>query len=644
MNTHFPYKQVHLDFHTYGKIPNVGKNFSKENFQAALKEAHLDSITVFAKCHMGYCYYPTKVGKMHPNLNFDLTAAMVEAAHEIGVRAPVYVTAGLNEENAAEHPEWHAKRSIDGDSRWSEFTLLCLSSGEWIKHIYALTEEICQRIKDLDGLFFDIVLVDRACYCDACKAGMKELGLDYTKEEDAKKYYILKRQSFMENCRSILRKYHPKATIFFNSGGAAWDRPEFHEYSSHFEMEDLPTSWGGYDRLPMRAKFFAQSGKPYLAMTGKFHLNWGEFGGYKHPDAIKYEICSMALYGAGCSIGDHMHPDGVMDLVTYENIGKAYGYLEKIAPYCYGGKPTAKLGLYPHTDKSEGQGLACLLSASQIDFEIADKDFSGFDLIIFPSGAKTNDEVIKRLKDYLAQGGKLLCFGDGLVKDSEFLIDVGAKYLGAPNFDCDYIHTTEKNEKLPDAPLLCYYCGHQIEATTGEIVTNRITSFFRKSDKTFCDYRHVPYDKEQKVGVSAVKKENIVYDCHPLGTIYEQYGSLYHRHYFLHLLNALEYVPAFKVDGLGSAGRATLIDQPERKRYCFNMVYAIPTKHGKAEVIEDIFPVFNVRIILRVPKQIKRAYLPLSGEELEIVKNGDEQSVLVPKVLCHETVVFEYKA
>ena len=49
----FPYRQVHLDFHTYGQIPNIGKHFSKENFQAALKEAGLDSITVFAVRELG---------------------------------------------------------------------------------------------------------------------------------------------------------------------------------------------------------------------------------------------------------------------------------------------------------------------------------------------------------------------------------------------------------------------------------------------------------------------------------------------------------------------------------------------------------------------------------------------------------------
>mgnify|MGYP002512736179 CR=1 FL=1 len=55
------------------------------------------------------CYYPTKVGTMHPYLKFDLTGAMVDAAHEIGVRAPIYITVGWSHEDAAAHPEWRHK-------------------------------------------------------------------------------------------------------------------------------------------------------------------------------------------------------------------------------------------------------------------------------------------------------------------------------------------------------------------------------------------------------------------------------------------------------------------------------------------------------------------------------------------------------
>ena len=64
-------KCVHLDFHTSPDIEGIGEEFNKEEFASTLKEAKVDLITVFAKCHHGYCYYPTKVGKMHPHLKFD---------------------------------------------------------------------------------------------------------------------------------------------------------------------------------------------------------------------------------------------------------------------------------------------------------------------------------------------------------------------------------------------------------------------------------------------------------------------------------------------------------------------------------------------------------------------------------------------
>ena len=108
-NELFTKRQVHLDFHTSPDINGIGENFSKEDFKNSLKVGKIQSVTVFAKCHHGLCYYPTKVGKMHPHLSFDLTGEMVDAAHEIGVRAPIYITAGWSDLDAREHPEWISK-------------------------------------------------------------------------------------------------------------------------------------------------------------------------------------------------------------------------------------------------------------------------------------------------------------------------------------------------------------------------------------------------------------------------------------------------------------------------------------------------------------------------------------------------------
>ena len=94
------FRQVHLDFHTSEKIENIGAKFDKKRFQEMLKTGHINSITLFSKCHHGWSYHPAKANEMHPNLNFDLLGAQIEAAHEIGVKTPVYLSAGLDEKTA----------------------------------------------------------------------------------------------------------------------------------------------------------------------------------------------------------------------------------------------------------------------------------------------------------------------------------------------------------------------------------------------------------------------------------------------------------------------------------------------------------------------------------------------------------------
>lgn len=49
------YRQVHLDFHTSEYIPDIAADFDKDEFAKTLEEAHVDSITCFARCHHDGC-------------------------------------------------------------------------------------------------------------------------------------------------------------------------------------------------------------------------------------------------------------------------------------------------------------------------------------------------------------------------------------------------------------------------------------------------------------------------------------------------------------------------------------------------------------------------------------------------------------
>lgn len=651
-------RQVHLDFHTSPDIRNIGKNFSKENFQKALKVGNVDSITVFAKCHHGLCYYPTKVGTMHPHLDFDLTGAMVEAAHEIGVKAPVYITAGWSEGDSLKHPEWVSRKKngefysvhnydlfsvTDEPREHCSWHSLCLNDGEYAEHIYAITEEVCQRYKKLDGLFFDICVVARPCYCESCRKGMKLIGLDPENDDDVFAYYELKHTAFMKKCSDILRKYHPDATIFFNTGGADQYKPEYHPYQTHYEMEDLPTAWGGYDKLPPRAKYFERYGKHCVGMTGKFHLDWGEFGGFKPKEALKYEIATMATYGVGASIGDHLHPDGEMEMETYRNIGYAYDYLEKIAPFCFNGESIADIGIYFSDDTLFDEGITNILLQKQIDYKyILDNDFKNYKVVIFPEKVVLDDKVLTALNEYIENNGKVILMADALVTDGKFQIDTGLLYIGEPEYDCDYIFTNSDYTDVPDAPMLCDVPGHRTKAIDAQVKAEFITPYFNRTHKHFCGHKNTPHNKQSVCYPAIAKKGNIIYLSHSMPVQYRKFGSIYHRNYFINALNEVYCDRIMNIEGLGSLGRQTLIRQSDKQRYCLNMTYACPTRRGAAEIIEDIPTMYDIRVTLNVKENIKNVYIALSGQKLDFKNDNEKITFTVPELNCHTSIVIEY--
>src|ERR1700722_16580068 len=107
-----PMRQVHLDFHTSPHIGDVGKNFDARQFAATMKQAHVNSVTVFAKCHHGHLYYNTTRPERHPGLSrqLNLLGEQIEALHHEGIAAPIYISVQCDEYAANTHPEWIAEK------------------------------------------------------------------------------------------------------------------------------------------------------------------------------------------------------------------------------------------------------------------------------------------------------------------------------------------------------------------------------------------------------------------------------------------------------------------------------------------------------------------------------------------------------
>ena len=83
-------RQIHLDFHTSEAIPDIAANFDPRTFAETARKAEASSITVFARCHHGWLYYPSKrfPELIHPNLkNHNLLLEQVRALHDAGIKA-----------------------------------------------------------------------------------------------------------------------------------------------------------------------------------------------------------------------------------------------------------------------------------------------------------------------------------------------------------------------------------------------------------------------------------------------------------------------------------------------------------------------------------------------------------------------------
>jgi len=645
-------------------LPDIGKRFSKEQFQQALNAAHVNAINVFAKGHHSWSYYPTKVGRMHPNLNFDLLGAQIEACHEIGVLAPIYYTVGWSSNDAEWHPEWCARNrdgSIIVTREWKEnadpgdrrppfhWKCLCINTG-YHDHIMEQVEEICTKY-EVDGLWFDIYQIERLCYCDNCEKQMLAEGIDLDDLTAVEQFRARSLKKHMKDLRILVGRYHPNATVFFNGTTAIHRGTNFtekmYEYNIMQDLEDLPTTWGGYDKLPIQSKYFLQAGYPITAMSGKFHTSWGEFGGFKHPNAIKYEAASMIAWGANCNFGDQLHPLGEMDMETYVNIGKAYEYVEKIEDYGVGGLPVARVALWRTFLQASDEGTSKMLLEAHVNFAIANdvKDLGVFDVIIVPGKACLSDSEARQLNEFSRQGGRLLVIGHGALnrKQDKVILDIGATYAGDAQYDIDYLVAGEKlREGMVTSPFLNYRPAIRVVPEKGsEILAAIREPYFSRTYEKYTSHQNTPYKPSDAAHPGVLKNGNVIFFAHDLDRMYVENGARLHRDLFINALKMVHDRPMVKTR-LPSAGRISLLHQEDKRRYVAHLLYGPPIQRGRCEVIEDLPDLYDVPLTFDVPEKVKRIYLVPEMRELPIVKQGSKASVVVPRFQCHCAVVYEY--
>jgi hypothetical protein len=357
---------------------------------------------------------------------------------------------------------------------------------------------------------------------------MKKEGIDLSDPKAVERSHALALKAHMKALRELIARYQPKATVFFNAVphvyAIAMFAERLYDMDTHQELEDLPTTWGGYDKLPLEAIYHVGQGTPAVAMSGKFHKAWGEFGGFKHPDAIKYEAAAMISNGVSCNFGDQLHPSGEMDLETYRNIGEAYKYVEKIEKFGLGGIPVSKLGIWLTLNNEADHGAVNMLLELHQDFIVANENnLAGLKLLIIPSSKCLSGAQADKINSWVKNGGKLVVFAEGALDRSgnKFLLDVGADYLTKSDFQFDFtVAKTAIGKNIVTTPFLNYEAGLLAKPTTGTILANIREPYFNRTYGKYNGHRETPYKLEDSQYPAVIRNGNVIFFAHQLDQLY----------------------------------------------------------------------------------------------------------------------------
>ncbi len=636
-----PNRQIHLDFHTCGLIPDVAGKFDAKQFADTLKEANVGCVCLFARCHHGYCYYPTKTGTMHPNLQVeDLLDRQIKALKDNCIATAVYTTICWDELSCDEHPEWvcvtednkimkaDPLTGVNGGLFEPGWRFLCWNS-PYREYFKAHLEEILGRYQT-DFLFLDILVNAGPCMCRYCLDRMKAHGLDANDLAARRKNSTDSVREFMDYISGTIRKINSEIGIFYNcrlriTGDVEQGVIPELAYQSLICIESLPSGPWGYDHFPIYARYFqnfASGDMPILGHTGKFQKMWGDFGGLKNQAALDYETIRMMAYGVAAVVGDQLHPDGMLDKATYMLIGNTFAKVKPFEHLLIGSKPIDEIGVLLTNRSANPQcltmgletetGVMKMLSQLHCQFSFIDfnSDLSKYKLLVLPDFVFIDDNFKTKLKKYLDNGGKLiLSYRSGTNNDGQFNID-GLKITsnGLLEYKPHYFYPVGQclaENVIEDTDHVQYLDALDVCADDKwQALCNITLPYFNRRWDHFCSHLQTPPEKRTSKPEMLFNGDNIVYFSSNIFECYNQHSPKVLKQLVGHAIETL-IGKTMIMSNLPTTAEVTVRDNEGKT--VLTIMHYVPLRRGlNVDIVEDVLELNNVKLSIDCGKRVSK--------------------------------------
>lgn len=631
----FPLRAVHLDFHVGPAVPDVGKDFDGDAFARTFHDAHVDSVTVFAKCHHGLLYYATQRPERHPGLapGLDLLGGQIEALHGAGIRAPIYLSVQCDEYAANAHPEWLA---LDPDLRQvrrpavgaygAGWQILDMSS-PYADYVADQLAEVLDIYGPVDGIFFDMCW-DQPSSSRWAMAAMRAEGLDPASADDRDRYAHLVALRYM---RRYANQVEP--ALLPGSATGAWfnSRPKANltverEFVRHVEVEALPTGGWGYNYLPYVGRLVRSLGLPALSHTGRFHRSWGDTASLKSHAALSYECAQILAHGLSNGVGDFLAPSGKLSSAVYSRIGSVFGHIAACETTTKGARHLADIALIVDPALGDHPGDAVIGAVRvlqqlrhQFDVLARDASFAGYPLVVVPETTSIDPELARRLLTHVEAGGALLIEAGSVVQgpDGDALLSrLGASRHGVLEYTTLFLDLGRSSlEKVAqELAVRVHGTAHKLRHLEGtDVVVGLAEPYFERSYDHFSGHSYTPLGRPSAWG-GVLRRGRVVLVGVPLLAAVAGEGNDEYRTVLRALLDEL--LPHPLVRAGGPVHLETTVVRGATHT-AVHLLSFLPSRLARdLDLVLDPFPIVDVEVAVRVERAPSRVRLEPSGTTL----------------------------
>jgi hypothetical protein len=403
-------------------------------------------------------------------------------------------------------------------------------------------------------------------------------------------------------------------------------------------------------------------------MTGRFHKAWADFGGLKTRDQLDYECGTIVAAGGEVSVGDQLHPSGVLDPAVYRLLEHSFGRVEKLEPFLRDSKPAAEVAILSAHEPSflgsipmnayvaDVDGAAQLFLEAAIQFDILDPSYGSFDdyqALVLPNGMAVDEQLREKLEGFLSSGGKLILSGTAALdrETGEFdLRGIPVAYEGTAPTVPSYLRLDEAlagdTELAADYDYVFYDQAHLVRPLDGAVAHGELRrALFERTWEHFTSHAQAPVGESLGSPV-VVHDENILYFAAPLFGAYRDHDYWAYREVARNAIRDFLPRPLLKLTGPGWV-EATLHEQPEDEGHPERKIVHLVAYHPRrttqpVQHVDQSWPTSGLGVeVLTGERKVERVYLAPGGEPLDFDAVDDYARIGLPPVGAHAAIVLE---